>query len=56
MLLFIGHASLIPVFVPDTSTTRAWFFEDKTSEWTEALLTRLKPGNSTNTWLKCGAR
>lgn len=34
------------VFVPDASATLAWFFEDETSEWTEALLTRLKSGDS----------
>jgi predicted nucleic acid-binding protein len=34
------------VFVPDASATLAWFFEDETSDWTEALLTRLKSGDS----------
>lgn len=34
------------VFVPDASATLAWFFEDETSEWTEALLTRLKSGDT----------
>lgn len=34
------------VFVPDASATLAWFFEDETSDWTEALLARLKSGDS----------
>lgn len=34
------------VFVPDASATLAWFFEDETSGWTEALLSRLSSGDS----------
>ena len=30
------------VFVPDASATLAWFFEDETSDWTDALLQSLK--------------
>jgi predicted nucleic acid-binding protein len=34
------------VFVPDASATLAWCFEDETSDWTEALLARLKSGDT----------
>jgi predicted nucleic acid-binding protein len=34
------------VFVPDASAALAWFFEDETSQWTDALLLRLKSGDS----------
>ena len=34
------------VFVPDASATLAWFFEDETSGWTDALLTSLKSGDT----------
>ncbi len=34
------------VFVPDASATLAWCFEDETSDWTEALLARLKAGDT----------
>lgn len=34
------------VFVPDASATLAWFFEDETSDWREALLASLKSGDS----------
>jgi predicted nucleic acid-binding protein len=34
------------VFVPDASATLTWFFEDETSPWTEALLARLKSGDT----------
>lgn len=34
------------VFVPDASATLAWFFEDETSEWPDALLGKLKSGNT----------
>lgn len=33
-------------FVPDASATLAWFFEDESSEPTDALLARLKSGDS----------
>lgn len=33
------------LFVPDASATLAWFFEDETTEWTEALLGRLESGD-----------
>ena len=34
------------VFVPDASATLAWFFEDETSDWTDALLQSLKSGDT----------
>jgi predicted nucleic acid-binding protein len=34
------------VFVPDASATLAWFFEDETSDWTDALLERLNSGDT----------
>ena len=34
------------VFVPDASVTLAWYFEDETSEWTEAQLNRFKSGDT----------
>jgi predicted nucleic acid-binding protein len=34
------------VFVPDASVTLAWYFEDETSEWSEAQLARLHSGDT----------
>lgn len=33
------------LFVPDASATLTWFFEDETTNWTEALLARLRLGD-----------
>jgi predicted nucleic acid-binding protein len=34
------------VFVPDASLTLAWYFEDETTDWSEAQLARLQSGDT----------